>query len=72
MIVVMIVMMTTSLNHMCSFREVSEELNKMRSKERYLNNQFSTLCHDFKEVRIILLHLFSLSPHLILHSSTYR
>lgn len=32
-------------------KEVSEELNKMRSKERYMNNQYSTLCHEYKEVK---------------------
>lgn len=33
-------------------RDVTEELNKMRSKERYMNNQFSNLCHEYKEVRM--------------------
>ena len=31
-------------------REISEELDKMRNKERYLNNQFTTLCAEYKEV----------------------
>lgn len=32
-------------------REIAEELNKMRNKERYMNNQFTTLCHQYKEVK---------------------
>jgi len=32
-------------------REISEELNKMRNKERYMNNQFTALCHEYKEVK---------------------
>jgi estrogen-related receptor beta like 1 len=32
-------------------REVSEELSKMRNKERYMNNQFAALCHEYKEVK---------------------
>lgn len=35
-------------------REIADELNKMRSKERYVNNQFSQLCHDYKEVCFII------------------
>lgn len=32
-------------------REISDELNKMRNKERYMNNQFTALCHEYKEVK---------------------
>lgn len=32
-------------------REISDDLNKMRNKERYMNNQFTALCHEFKEVK---------------------
>jgi hypothetical protein len=32
------------------YRDVSEELTKMRNKEKYMNNQFSTLAFEFKEV----------------------
>mmetsp|Transcript_21622 Transcript_21622/g.31468 ORF Transcript_21622/g.31468 Transcript_21622/m.31468 type:complete len:426 (-) Transcript_21622:119-1396(-) len=35
-------------------REISDELNKIRSKERYTNNQFAALSHEFKEVKLKL------------------
>ena len=32
-------------------REISDETSKMKNKERYMNNQFTTLCHEYKEVQ---------------------
>lgn len=32
-------------------RDITDELNKLRSKERYSNNQYASLCQDFKDVR---------------------
>jgi estrogen-related receptor beta like 1 len=33
------------------FRNVAEELNRMRTKEKYLNNSFTAVCTEFKEVK---------------------
>lgn len=33
-----------------SFREITDELAKMKSKERYTNNQFSSIAVDYKQV----------------------
>jgi hypothetical protein len=55
-------------------REISEELNKMRNKERYMNNQFTALCHEYKEVGgssfllSIYLSLYTTAVH---HCSTH-
>jgi len=32
-------------------RGVSEELSRMQTKERYINNQFSPLCMEFKDIK---------------------
>ena len=42
-------------------RGVSEELERMRTKEKYLNNQFTSVCADFKESKLKLEDLESKS-----------
>lgn len=44
-------------------REVTEELNKMRSKEKYMNNQFSLLGQEYREVKLRLEELDAKSKH---------
>jgi hypothetical protein len=34
------------------YRTVSEDLNKMRTKEKYMNNQYASLCAEYEQVRI--------------------
>lgn len=35
-------------------RQVSDELNQMRMKEKYLNNQYNTICLEYIEVSVWL------------------
>jgi hypothetical protein len=34
------------------YRTVSEDLIKMRTKEKYMNNQYASLCAEYEQVRI--------------------
>ena len=36
-------------------RTVSEDLNKMRTKEKYMNNQYASLCAEYEQVLMKLL-----------------
>lgn len=35
-------------------KQVTEELNQMRMKEKYLNNQYNTICLEFIEVWMVI------------------
>ena len=38
----------------CYCRGVTEELGRMRTKEKYMNNQYTALCTDYRDVKKLL------------------
>lgn len=45
----------------CYDREITDELAKMKSKERYANNQFSSTAADYKQVRLMVFCVWKLA-----------
>ncbi len=48
------------------YRQIGEELNQMKMKEKYINNQYNTLCLEYVEVDLLILPLPSDFDHSLL------
>lgn len=47
------VIQSCRITAICNFREITDELAKMKSKERYTNNQFTSAADDYKKVNCL-------------------